>query len=211
MLEPTPPVGGGQAFLQGESGCCRSPARPRTASRAGGARRRPRSPGTGSGSTRRSGRPARASSAASRSLPAAYSRIVSCSRKHGDAPDVLPGHQRLVDQRRQQVQRRTRVVLPDAQTASSVVQGEPAGEHAEPAQQPLLCRGQQVVTPVDGRPQRLLPRQGRPAAAGEQREPIRQPVQDLLAVTTRESGRRRARWPAAARPAAGTARRRPHG
>ena len=71
------------------------------------------------------------------------------------------------------------VLLPDTHPLD-VVQGERAGEPAQAAEQTLLDRGQQIMAPVDGRPQRLLARQRRAPAAGEQGEPVGQPVQDLL-------------------------------
>ena len=57
---------------------------------------------------------------------------------------------------------------------------EPAGEHRQPPEHPLLVGEQQVVTPVDDTAQRLLARLRRAAARGQQTEPIVDPVDDLL-------------------------------
>ena len=56
----------------------------------------------------------------------------------------------------------------------------PAREHRQAAQQHLLRPGQQVMAPVDGRPERALPGRRGPAARAEQGEPVTQPVGDLL-------------------------------
>ena len=56
----------------------------------------------------------------------------------------------------------------------------PAGEDGKPPQQRLLALGQQVVAPVDGGAQRLLPWRGRPVAGGQQAEPVGDPHPDLL-------------------------------
>jgi hypothetical protein len=50
--------------------------------------------------------------------------------------------------------------------------GEPAGQH-------LLVGGEQIPAPVDHGPERPVPRQRDPAAAGEQREPVVQPLGEL--------------------------------
>ena len=55
-----------------------------------------------------------------------------------------------------------------------------AGEHRQPPQQRPLRLGEQVVAPVDQRPQRLLAGQRRAAAAGQQPEAVVQPRRDLL-------------------------------
>ena len=98
----------------------------------------------------------------------------------GDASDVLFRHQRLVDQRRQHVQGLAGRLVAVRTDRLDVLQGEPAREHAQAPQQRLLAAGQQIVAPVDGRAQRLLARQGRPASPGEQGEPVGQPIEDLL-------------------------------
>ena len=52
-------------------------------------------------------------------------------------------------------------------------------EDRQPAEQPALRLRQQVVAPVDRRPQRLLAGQGRAAAAGQQTKAVVQPLGDL--------------------------------
>ena len=98
----------------------------------------------------------------------------------GDAERVLSHDQRLVDQRGQQVQRLRTGPPVDREDSLDVVDREPAGEDAQAAQEPLLRRRQQVVAPVDGRPQRLLPGQCGAASSRQEGEPVRQPIEDLL-------------------------------
>ena len=91
----------------------------------------------------------------------------------------LDHHQRLVHQPRGQADH----VL-DGQRAVGAdllghVQG-PAGKHRQAAQQDLLGRGEQVMAPVDGGPQRPLPRRRGPVAGTQQREAVAQPGGDLL-------------------------------
>ena len=76
----------------------------------------------------------------------------------GDSADVVLDHQGLVDQRSQDVQRLVGRSLAGHADRLSVVHGETAGEHAQASEKRLLRRRQQVVTPVDGRPERLLTR-----------------------------------------------------
>jgi hypothetical protein len=52
------------------------------------------------------------------------------------------------------------------------LQAERAGEDRETTQHDAFGLGQQLVAPVERRPQRLVPRQGRPPSAGQQSEPI---------------------------------------
>ena len=92
----------------------------------------------------------------------------------------LDVHQRLVHQLREIVQH-----LPLFQRlpgADRLRRGElPASrKERQPAQQHPLRLAQQLVTPLDRRPQGLLPRQRRPAAAGEQAKPIVQTLCDLV-------------------------------
>ena len=54
-----------------------------------------------------------------------------------------------------------------------------AGEDGERTEEPLLLGLEQVVRPLDGRPERLLPRIRVPARL-EQVEPLRQPLDELL-------------------------------
>ena len=55
-----------------------------------------------------------------------------------------------------------------------------AGEHRQPAQQPVVVLGQEVPAPVDERVERLLARDRGPAAAGEQPEPVTEPLRDVV-------------------------------
>ena len=64
-----------------------------------------------------------------------------------------------------------------------------AGEHRQPLEHPLLVVEQQLVAPVDDGAQRLLPRQRRPGAAGEQAEPIVEAGRDLLDRERTRAGR----------------------
>jgi hypothetical protein len=52
------------------------------------------------------------------------------------------------------------------------LQAERAGEDRETTQQDAFKLVQQLVTPVERRPQRLVPRRGRPPSAGQQTEAI---------------------------------------
>ena len=98
----------------------------------------------------------------------------------GQAPGLLLGHQRLADQRGQHVQGPGGRRVTGRAHRFHVVQGEPAGEHAAPAQDRALGGGEQVVAPLDRGPERLVARQGGAAAAGEQAEPVVQAVEDLF-------------------------------
>jgi hypothetical protein len=60
------------------------------------------------------------------------------------------------------------------------VQAEAAGEDRQPVPQQPFGRGAQLVAPVDQRAQRALVRPGGPAASGEQREGVFQPVRRLF-------------------------------
>src|SRR5207249_11842237 len=53
-------------------------------------------------------------------------------------------------------------------------------KHRKPAQNSSLLAAQQIVTPVNGGHQGLLPRHSGPAASSEQRETVAQPVDQLL-------------------------------
>ena len=91
--------------------------------------------------------------------------------------DVVPDHQRLVDERREKVQG-----FRCAADRLNVFQRESAGEHAEaPEQRPLVLR-QQLVAPVDRSLERLMAGQRCAASAREQREAVGEPIEDLLDV-----------------------------
>ena len=89
---------------------------------------------------------------------------------------VAVGHdQRPVDHRGQQLQRVGREAM-GGDAARGVV-GEPPGEHTKPREVGALIVVEQLVAPLDRRPQRALP--GIPGrAGGEQREPIVEPLED---------------------------------
>ena len=67
-----------------------------------------------------------------------------------------------------------------APTASAAASVQPPAKTASRRSERPLRLGQQVVAPVERRPQRLLARQRRPAAAGQQPEAVVQPRGDLL-------------------------------
>ena len=112
-------------------------------------------------------------------------------------------HQRLVDQPRQQVEHRVRGEAVARADRLGGLQRPAAGEDRQPPQQRPLRLGQQVVAPVERRPQRLLARQRGPAAAGQQPEAVVQPPGDLLDRQRPARARPPARSPAGCRPAAG--------
>jgi hypothetical protein len=98
----------------------------------------------------------------------------------GDALGFLLDDERFVDQRRDEMQGLGgRLAFRDAHRLD-VVESESAGKHAQPPQQDTVLRRQQVVAPVDGRPQRLMARQSGPAAGGQEPEAIGQTIEDLL-------------------------------
>ena len=109
----------------------------------------------------------------------------------------LGQHQRLVHQRVS----RSSTPSPSIAVAGADRLGRlerPApGEDRQPPEQRALRLAEQVVAPVDQRAQRLLARQGRPAAAGQQPEAVVQPGGDLL------DRQRAARAPPPARCASG--------
>src|SRR5207237_3440746 len=57
------------------------------------------------------------------------------------------------------------------------VEGAAAREDCEPGEEALLVRAEEVVAPVERRPERLLVLGGVAAAAGEEREPVPEPRQ----------------------------------
>ena len=68
------------------------------------------------------------------------------------------------------------------------LQGGPAGEHRQPAQQHLLAGAEQLPAPVDHRPQGLVARE-RPAAVGQEPEAVVEAGRDLLGGEGVEAGR----------------------
>ena len=96
----------------------------------------------------------------------------------GPGGGLLRDHQGLVDQFGQQVQqfgRWQRRVCADRLHRG---EGEPAGEHRQPAQQDLLRLGEQVVAPFQRAAQRLVPGDAVGPAA-EHGQGIAQPLDDL--------------------------------
>ena len=88
--------------------------------------------------------------------------------------------QRLLDQADHQVQN---VVLRDLLSRADGFGGSarPAtGESCQPGEQPLLHVVEQVIAPVDGGPERLVPRQHVAAAAGQQAKALIEQRHDLV-------------------------------
>ena len=88
--------------------------------------------------------------------------------------------QGFVDEMAEELQHRARLDPVTAADRFSRRQAPVAGEDAEPAEdRPLLLR-QQLVAPVHQRTDRLVARQSRTGAAGQQAEPVTQPGGDLV-------------------------------
>jgi hypothetical protein len=79
---------------------------------------------------------------------------------------------RLVGQRRQQVQHLVGGQPPIGADAFGRVQLEPAGEHRQPGPQQPLGRAAQLIAPLDRGPQCLLPGGPGAAAPGQQAQPV---------------------------------------
>ena len=122
----------------------------------------------------------RSASPASTSRPLAYSRTVSSRRKRASAAVGFGEDQRLLDESSEGVQDVHGVDRLAGAHRLRRLERRPAGEDREPAQDGPLRLGQQVVAPVDGGAQRLVPGEGRPAAAGQEAEAVVQPGRDLL-------------------------------
>ena len=93
--------------------------------------------------------------------------------------------------------------------AAACASPKPAGEHRQLAEGALLRGGQQVIAPVDRRPQRLVPRVGGRPPVGQEPELIRQVRLDLLHRQRARPAPPPARSPAAGRPAPGRSGRSP--
>ena len=93
---------------------------------------------------------------------------------------LLDEHQRLVGQAGEQLQNIVRGDVTTCADGFGGVQRTPACEDRHAAKQRTFRLAQQVVTPVDEGAQRLLPRQSRPAAAGQQVEAVVQAGSDLF-------------------------------
>ncbi|WP_308282880.1 hypothetical protein [Pseudonocardia nigra] len=97
-------------------------------------------------------------------------------------PPVRDLHQRLVDEPRQDL-------LGLGQDVGHRIGRRPAGEHREPAQQPLLARIEEVPAPRDHRAQGLVPGGCGAAAAREQAEPVVEASLQLRQVQRTQASR----------------------
>ncbi len=119
--------------------------------------------------------------------------------------------------RRPLAQRRTRlwsssdssVPRSAAQTSSAASRVKLPAKTARRAEQLLLGGVEQVVAPLDRRPQRALALGSVPAPAGEKRQRVLEPLEQLLRARAGACGPRRARPRAEARPGGGRSRARP--
>lgn len=109
--------------------------------------------------------------------PAGDAGEVACERGQDDGLDDQPiQHLALGDP------------VPHADTLDGV-QCEASGEDGQPVPQQPLARGTQLITPVDRPAQRALMRQRGRTPAGEQREPVPQPVRQLIDGEGTQPGR----------------------
>ncbi len=88
---------------------------------------------------------------------------------------------------------------PKAATCSAAASVKPPANVGQPPEYRPLLPGEQVVGPVEGGAQRLVPGRGGARAAGEHAEHVVEPLRRAARPTARASGRRPARSPAAAR------------
>ena len=93
---------------------------------------------------------------------------------------ILGQHQRLIDQPGKQLEHAPLFHRLAAAHTFCGLQCPASREHRQATEQELLRVRQQVVTPIDRRKQRLVPRQRGPAAAGQQIQAIVQTIRDLL-------------------------------
>ena len=93
---------------------------------------------------------------------------------------LVDHHQRLVDERGQQIENIVRRQRVGATNCLGGLDVESADEDAEAFEQPLLGLLQQIVRPRDQRAQRLLALQQYATAAGQQLEAILQPLVDVV-------------------------------
>ena len=129
-----------------------------------------------------------------------FTRVLADRLQHPVAL-VREAEQALLDERLQRVEVGAADLLGGLQRAA-------AGEDGERAEETLLLLREQVVAPVDRRPQRLLSRVGVPAAL-QQVEPLGEALEDLRAARAPSRGRRRARPRAGGRRGGRRARRSP--
>ncbi len=93
---------------------------------------------------------------------------------------LVDHHQRLLDERRQQIEHVDRVERLAAAYRLRRVEIEAADEDGQSLQQPLLGLLQHVVRPRDERAQRLLALEQHAPAAGQKLEAVLQPLVDVL-------------------------------
>ena len=102
---------------------------------------------------------------------------------------ALGEQQRFLGQRGEQVEHLLRLDRIAGADPLGRFQARPAGEHREPAQDHPFGVGEQLPAPVDDRAQRLVPRQRGAAAAGQQAEPVVEPVGELIEGHGAQPGR----------------------
>ncbi len=108
-------------------------------------------------------------------------RILAHRLEHRVAAGIrVERHERLVDESREELEDVACRDLASCGNGLGGVEREPAREHGEAAQQRALRLGEKVVAPVDQCAQRLLSRQRRPVAGGEQAEAVVDARGDLL-------------------------------
>ncbi len=92
------------------------------------------------------------------------------------ASALVSGDERLLDETREHVGAPRDVETGAGADGLDRAQLEAAGEDAEPAQEHPLVRLEQVVAPLEGRLERLLPRRRRAAAGAEEPETVVEPL-----------------------------------
>ncbi len=94
------------------------------------------------------------------------------------ARNAVTHYQRFIDQLTQQVKYPTFVFF--VANSLDLLQVEAPGEDRQPAQQALLDRRQQVIAPIDQRPEGLMAGWRGAVAADQQPEAVVQPGDNLL-------------------------------
>src|SRR5215475_7019768 len=102
----------------------------------------------------------------------------------------LDDDQRLFRQVRHDVYRLRRVEVVGRDDGASRLQCEPPGKNGEAAEDGLLDRREELVTPVESRPQRLLARECRAVAPREESKPIVETRSELVQAEGSGPGRR---------------------
>ena len=110
-------------------------------------------------------------------------RIVSRSRKRRPNGPGLDDHHRPVDEVTERDRRRPRSRIQIQIRSATIAFGrdaiERAGEDRETPEHRLLRWRQQVVGPLDGRPQRPMPLDAGPPAAGQEPQTIVEPLHQI--------------------------------